>query len=159
MPDDHRTSLDSAHRDLHKACEVNRVSVVQHARAAGAHVPAQRYRHLIATAMDNARICGGSRPDAKHSSSSSPGTPASAKRAQLSRHSSALLARWAGPMSTAVTARPGAPFAQMVSLLQRAPLSRRIPAPKGAITCSLAQRKKFLSSPSRGSIQGKGCSK
>ena len=45
MPDDHRTSLDSAHRDLHKACEVNRVSVVQHARAAGAHVPAQRYRH------------------------------------------------------------------------------------------------------------------
>ena len=51
-------------------------------------------------------------------------------------HSSALLARWAGPMSTAVTARPGAPFAQTVSLLQRAPLSRRIPAPKGAITCS-----------------------
>ena len=46
-------------------------------------MPAQRYRHLIATAMDNARICGGSRPDAKHSSSSSPGTPASAKRAQL----------------------------------------------------------------------------
>ena len=39
-------------------------------------------RNAVATAMD-ARSCGSSRPDAKHSSSSSPGTPASAKRAQL----------------------------------------------------------------------------
>ena len=66
-------------------------------------------------------------------------------------HSSALLARWARPMCTAVTARSGAPFAQTVSLLQRTPASRRIPAPKGAITCSPAQRRKILSSASRGS--------
>ena len=64
-------------------------------------------------------------------------------------HSSALLARWAGPTSTAVTARSGAPFAQTVSLfLQRALSSRRIPAPTGAITRSPAQRRKILSSPS-----------
>ena len=49
---------------------------------------------------------------------------------------------------------------------QRAPLrqlkagsSRRMPAPTGAITCSPAQRRKVLSSPSQGSIQGKGGSK
>ena len=113
-------------------------------------------RNAVATAMD-ARSCGSSRPDAKHSSSSSPGTPASAKRAQLRLAST--LGGADDAMSTAVTARPGAPFAQTVSLLQRAPLSRRIPAPKGAITCSPAQRRKILSSPSRGSIQGKGCSK
>jgi len=107
---------------------------------------------LSPTAMDNARSCGTSRPDAKHSSS----TTDLVRLHPQNAHSSALLARWAGPTSTAVTARSGAPFAQTVSLfLQRALSSRRIPAPTGAITRSPAQRRKILSSPSRGS-QSKG---
>ena len=102
---------------------------------------------MLSPTVDNARSCGTSRPDAKHSSS----TTDLVRLHPQNAHSSALLARWAGPTSTAVTARSGAPFAQTVSLLQRTPASRRIPAPKGAITCSPAQRRKILSSASRGS--------
>ena len=59
-------------------------------------------------------------------------SPGAVRLHSQNAHSSALLARWARPMCTAVTARSGAPFAQTVSLLQRTPASRRIPAPKGA---------------------------
>ena len=54
-------------------------------------------------------------------------------------HGSALLMRWAWPMSTAATARPGAPFVQKGEPFRGAlPVekSARVPAPKGAITCS-----------------------
>ena len=76
-------------------------------------------------------------------------TPALAKRAQL--RPARTLGKADVHCSDRVTARSGAPFAQTVSLLQRTPASRRIPAPKGAITCSPAQRRKILSSASRGS--------
>ena len=102
-----------------------------------------RWTHAAAAAQGRTQSTAAAQQ--QHSS------PGAVRLHSQNAHSSALLARWARPMCTAVTARSGAPFAQTVSLLQRTPASRRIPAPKGAITCSPAQRRKILSSASRGS--------
>ena len=107
-------------------------------------MPAQRCRHRDGRTQLR-QLKAGRKAQQQHSS------PGAVRLHSQNAHSSALLARWARPMCTAVTARSGAPFAQTVSLLQRTPASRRIPAPKGAITCSPAQRRKILSSASRGS--------
>ena len=109
----------------------SRVSVLQHElRAARAHLPAQHYRHH----EGDARCCGSSR------SGTAPRAPPPWHTCKLGNvHGSALLMRWAWPMSTAATARPGAPFVQKGEPFRGAlPVekSARVPAPKGAITCS-----------------------
>ena len=122
--------MDSAPRDLHEAEVIrSRVSVLQHegcesALACAALSPPRGRRALLR------QLKAGH----QHRVLRLHGTPALGNT-----HGSALLMRWAWPMSTAATARPGAPFVQKGEPFRGAlPVekSARVPAPKGAITCS-----------------------
>ena len=132
-----RNSLDSAPRDLYKAHHVNRVlSMCCNTRAAGAHVPARRYRHQdgdVAAAAQGRTQCSAGQARLH-------GTPALGNA-----RGSALLAL--GAVSehwTATTARLGAPFLhKRRAFWRRAPPSRRTPAPTGAITCSPRSGRNF----------------
>ena len=90
-------------------------------------------RSTIATTRET-RAAAAAQGPAQHRVLRLHGTPALGNT-----HGSALLMRWAWPMSTAATARPGAPFVQKGEPFRGAlPVekSARVPAPKGAITCS-----------------------
>ena len=68
-------------------------------------MPAQRCRHRDGRTQLR-QLKAGRKAQQQHSS------PGAVRLHSQNAHSSALLARWARPMCTAVTARSGAPFAQ-----------------------------------------------